>query len=77
MTAFLLQAVSDPPGTQIALGAAGLLLAGNTVMLLKLTLAAGRYVEKVDQLERRMEQLESREGCAAEDCAIRHPIRAK
>ena len=51
----------------------GLLTLGNTVMLLRLSFGAGRYIEKVDSLERRMLEMESRDGCSADDCALRSP----
>jgi hypothetical protein len=48
----------------------GLLLVGNTLMLLKLTFGAGRYIEKVDACERRIAKLEDDKGCGADDCPL-------
>ena len=65
---FVLQEV--PASVQIG-GAVMLMLTGiNTASLAKMAFAAGRLVQKVDEHERRIGELETN-GCGADDCPIK------
>lgn len=48
----------------------GVLLTVNTVMLLRISFAAGGWVEKVEGHEKRIAHLE-RDRCEADDCPLR------
>ena len=49
----------------------GVLLTINTLLLLKVTFAAGKLVEQIATHERRLNKLEEMEMCQADDCPMR------